>query len=168
MKKVEVTEIIKTVQEKLPGGIFFTTSDVNGKANTMTIGWGGIIVMHGVPAFLAPVRLSRFSYENIKNNRYFTVSVPLHDMKNQVALAGTKSGRDIDKFDNTGLSTTTAQSVNVPIIKECELHIEAEIMSEADMVEDRITEDVAKRYYSNHDIHTFFIGKILECYYTDR
>ncbi len=167
MKKVEVKEIANIVFEKIPKGFFLTTG--NGSVNnTMTIGWGGLQVMHSKDCFLVPVRESRYTYSLLNQNPYFTISIPLHDMKEQLKFAGTKSGRDTNKWLNHGLSSQKSQVVNIPIVKECELHLECKVISFADMVDESIEKATRSRNYPDGNLHRFYIGEIVACYYTDK
>lgn len=167
MKEINISDISQYIIENVKQGFFLNSSDGKND-NTMIIGWGGPLVMHGVEAFIVAVRESRYTYELLNNNPYFTVSIPLHDMKEQIKLAGTLSGRDIKKFGTKGLSGAKAQLVNVPIVEECELHIECKIISYANMIDESIESDTRKRYYPSGDIHRFYVGKILKVYFTDR
>lgn len=167
MKNINISEISQYIIENIGKGFFLNSSDGN-IDNTMIIGWGGPLIMHSVDAFVVAVRPSRFTYELLNKNPYFTISIPLHDMKEQIKIAGSKSGRDIHKFGTEGLTAEKAKSVNVPIVKECGLHIECKIISYADMQDESIEDRTRKLYYADGDLHRFYIGKILEVYYTDR
>lgn len=167
MTEVNINEISEYIISNIKKGFFLNSSDGTND-NTMIIGWGGPLVMHSVQAFMIAVRYSRYTYDLLSKNPYFTISIPLHDMNEQIKLAGTKSGRDISKFDTNGLNSQKALVVNVPIVKECELHIECKIISYADMEDKSIDESTRERCYPNGDLHRFYIGKILKAYYTDR
>ncbi|NMD37327.1 MAG: flavin reductase family protein [Christensenellaceae bacterium] len=167
MKDVNISDVAQLVYDNIQNGFFLNSSDGEGNDNTMIIGWGGLLTMHGEKVFLVPVRHSRYTYQLLKNNGYFTVSIPLHPMNEAIKIAGTKSGRDISKFDNKNISKAKAQIVNVPIVKECELHFECQIISQADMMPKTVVDETANCYYSTGDYHTFFVGKILKCYYTN-
>jgi len=167
MREIPVTEIAGTVLAKMrSGGVFLNTTDGQ-KPNTMVIGWGGVNAFYSTYCFTAPVKWSRYTYKILQKNGAFTVSVPLHDMKEQLAFAGSKSGRDVDKFTGHGLTAAPAQAVNAPIIRECELHIECEPLSVVQQQPEQIKKDVLDRCYPDGDLHALFIGKIVKCYYTD-
>ena len=52
----------------------------------------------------------------IKNAGEFTVSVPTKvPLAEELKFAGTKSGRDFNKFDGHGLTALPAQEVGAPI-----------------------------------------------------
>ena len=102
--------------------------------NTMTIGWGFIGYCWKKPIFAVVVRPQRHTFELIKKAGCFTVSVPTDDsLRPQLLMAGTKSGRDIDKFADRGITAAPAQSVNAPIVSECGLHFECRTLMQSDM-----------------------------------
>ena len=112
------------------------------------------------------MRTSRHSFALLKKNGAYTVSIPLHDMRKELAFAGSASGRDVDKFTGHGLTPAPAQAVTVPIVRECELHIECEPFGFTALDPANLTDDVANRFYPTSDMHTLFLGKVVRCYYT--
>lgn len=167
MKKVNYLDIMGELTEKMSGsGVFL---NVGGETpNTMTIGWGWIGYCWKKPVFAAVVRPQRHTYELLKQAGEFTVSIPTSNgLKKELAFAGTKSGRDVNKFDGHGLTPAPAQKVSAPIIAECGLHIECRTMLLQDMTGDRMDASVADRCYPERDFHTIFFGEIVDCYRTD-
>ena len=87
----------------LPGGILLTAA-ANGRTNTMTIGWGTLGMEWGIPIFTAFVRTGRFTRELLDANPEFTINVPVGQFDRKIlGFCGTKSGRDVDKFQELGL-----------------------------------------------------------------
>ena len=167
MREIPASEIAGIVAEQLGnGGVFLCTADEE-QRNVMTIGWGGVTRFFNDLCFLAPVRTSRHTFGILKRNPKFTVSVPLHAMRAELAFAGSKSGRDVNKFEGHGITAAPAQVVNVPIVAECELHIECEPAAFAELYPEQVEPAVLERWYPTRDMHTYFIGKIVRCYYTD-
>ena len=157
----------KVAQRNANGGVFLCTGD-GSRNNVMTIGWGGVLTMFGTGCFLAPVRASRFSYGLLRKNGAFTVCVPERYMKQELTFAGTESGRNVDKFVGHGLTPAPAISVNVPVVKECGLKIECEPIGFAEQNAAFLTPEVIRRWYPTmDDLHTLFLGKIVQCYFDD-
>lgn len=166
MKEVPVAQIACLIAERMAkGGVFLSTA-AGGRQNVMTLGWGGLTRFFGADCFIAPVRTSRFTYGLLRQNGSFTISIPLHDMKDHLMLAGTKSGRDLDKFAALNLTPAPAQAVLAPIVAECELHMECESLGFASLSTEGLTTLVTGRWYPTHDPHTLFMGKVVRCYYT--
>jgi flavin reductase (DIM6/NTAB) family NADH-FMN oxidoreductase RutF len=134
----------------------------------MTIGWASIGYMWRKPVFTALVRPQRHTFEMIKKAGCFTVSVPTkNELKKELLFAGTKSGRDYDKFDCHGLTAVPAQEVDAPIVKECGLHFECRTLLTQDMTPDRMDPELVNGIYAPGDFHTMFFGEIVRCYSTD-
>jgi len=53
-------------------------------------------------------------------------------MKEKVLLVGSRSGKDIDKFPEFGLTPLPADVVKPPLINECPINIECKLVDEFD------------------------------------
>lgn len=167
MKKIHYLEgMAEAVERMVHGGVFL---NVGGEQpNTMTIGWGWIGYCWRKPVFAVVVRPQRHTYGLIQRSGEFTVSVPTGvPLREELAFAGTKSGRDVNKFDGHGLTAVPALQVSAPIIAECGLHFECRTLLTQDMIGDRMDPRVIAAAYPDRDFHTIFFGEILECYRTD-
>ena len=74
------------------------------KFNTMTISWGGLGTLWNKPVTTVYVRTSRYTNEFMKDNDYFTVSFYPDECKKVLGVLGSKSGRDMDKIHESGLT----------------------------------------------------------------
>ncbi len=167
MKELNYTDVMGYTTEKMSkGGVFLT---VPGEpANTMTIGWGWIGYCWKKPVCVVAVRPQRHTYDLIKKAGCFTVSVPTDPaLTKELAMAGTQSGRDIDKFEGHGLTAVPAQQVNAPIVQECGLHFECRTVMNGFMMGDTMDAEILKRCYPENDLHELFFGEIVACYATD-
>ena len=167
MKEMNYLDVMGYVTEKMSkGGVFLT---VPGETpNTMTIGWGWIGYCWKKPVFTVVVRPQRHTYEMIKKAGCFTVSVPTDNpLKEQLAMAGTLSGRDTDKFAAHGITAAPAQQLPAPIVAECGLHFECRTLMTAMMPGETMDDEVHARCYPADDFHEMFFGEIVACYATD-
>jgi flavin reductase (DIM6/NTAB) family NADH-FMN oxidoreductase RutF len=167
MKMIPYTDVIAQATEKMShGGIFLSVA--GDTPNVMTIGWGAIGFYWTKPVFTAVVRPQRHTYPLLQKAGEFTVSVPtVHPLKQQLAFAGSASGRDINKFEGHGLTAAPAIHVAAPIVAECGLHFEVKVLLTQPMTGDNMDEWVLDRAYPGRDFHTMFFGEILACYSTD-
>jgi flavin reductase (DIM6/NTAB) family NADH-FMN oxidoreductase RutF len=93
----------------------------------------------------------------------FTVTVPAGDMKDALALCGTQSGRDLDKFKACGLKTRPGLHTESPILDLPGVQLECRILYKTPM--DPSSMDPALgTMYPARDYHTLYFGKILGCY----
>lgn len=163
-KKIKYNEYSKEMLEQLPKGAFLTVKSKD-KLNTMTIGWGNIGYIWNKPIFIVAIRYSRYTYEMIENSNEFTVSVPLKvDMKNELSVCGTKSGREIDKFKELNLTTREGNKVKTPIIDECDLHYECKIVYKQAMEPGLLDQDIKDLKYKENDYHVLYYGEIVDSY----
>jgi len=167
MKEIDYKQALEqTVKHLEKGGIFLTVGGE--KPNTMTIGWATIGCIWNKPVFMALVRPQRHTYELMKQQGEFTVSVPTTSpLKEQLIFAGRRSGRDVNKFKDNGITAIPAQKVNAPVIAECGLHFECKTLLTQDMTGDRMAASVRNGCYPSEDYHTMFFGEIVACYTTD-
>jgi flavin reductase (DIM6/NTAB) family NADH-FMN oxidoreductase RutF len=150
--------------EKLKPGVFLTTA-AGTKQNTMVIGWGGINVVWGRPMMIVLVRKIRATHELLEQSGVFTISVPLkHDLSAALAVCGTKSMRDIDKFAVCHLTAIPGRKVPAPIIGECELHYECKVLYKQPLNQADIPDLVKARYYPTGANHTVFYAEIVDSY----
>lgn len=164
MKKINAFEQGEAILKTLAKGAFLTTA-ANGKRNTMTIGWGSLGFKWGVPTFTVMVRQSRYTKELIDANGEFTVSFPVNEgFSKAISLCGTKSGRDIDKFTEAGLTTIPGETVSVPVIKGCGLHLECKIVEHYTMQADKFDKELGEKWYGAGDWHTCYTGVITAAY----
>ena len=96
------------------------TAGTADRCNTMTIGWCQAGRLWGLQTCTVYVRPERYTYQFMEDQAYFTVSVLPKDMKNAMALCGTKSGRDMDKIKECGLTVRTGAG-GAPFFEEAEL-----------------------------------------------
>jgi len=153
---------------QLPKGVFITVKDKKGVTNTMTIAWGHIGVIWGKPVFIAYVRYSRYTYDLLREAEDYTINVPKEGtLQAALKVAGTQSGRDINKFKETSLTPRRSRKVSSPVIEECELQYECKLIYTQTQEPALIPEDIKKRYYPNHDTHIMFYGEIVDTYLTE-
>ena len=149
--------------EILSKGAFLTTAHGN-EVNTMTISWGSIGFIWKKPVFTVMVRPSRHTFGLIEKSGAFTVSLPLADMQQALALCGSKSGRDINKFEAAGLKTVPGRSGSTPVIDCAGMHYECKIIYKQAMQPANIDPEVASACYAGGDHHVMYYGEITACY----
>ena len=154
-------ETIKRMQED---GLLMVTSNAEGKLNVMTIGWGSVGIMWGLPVFVALVRPSRYTYSRLEEVDEFTVNVPSKEMAKAALHCGTVSGRDSDKFKDMGFTPIPAKKVKVPIIQECIMHYECHVVQKNDVIPEALDKAITNEFYPQGDFHRVFYGQILATY----
>ena len=120
MKKyIDLWEYAGVILEQV-GTAALVTAKADGEVNSMTIGWGTLGTEWAKPIFTVFVRQSRHTKTLLDKNGEFTINVPLKgaDVKEIMRVCGTKSGRDINKIEQLGLTLEEPDVISVPGIKE--------------------------------------------------
>ena len=165
MKKVNEFEIVPAVMQQLQGGVFLTVA-AKGQTNVMTIGWALVGILWQRPVMMVAVRNSRHTFDLIEEADSFTVSVPTKDMKKELELCGTLSGRAVDKFKECRLTTRKAQKVGSPVLDIPGYHYECRRLYQS-ALDPTMMDKALDELYPKKDYHTLYFGEIVACYQTD-
>ena len=103
--------------------------DSNGKANPITLGWV-MPTSHNPPMFAISVAPQRYSHEVIKRAKCFTLVFPSAEMADLALFFGTKSGRDIDKFAESGCKVEPAKIIDSVLMTDAVANFECVVDSE--------------------------------------
>lgn len=103
--------------------VLVTCIDPHGKPNIITLAWAGT-VCSDPPTLGLGIRPHRHSYKLIEHSREYVVNIPTVDILKEADFCGMVSGKDVDKFSQTGLTPEPAEKVKPPLIKECPVNIE--------------------------------------------
>ena len=137
------------------------------RCNTMTIGWCQTGRLWNLQTCTVYVRPERYTYEFMESSDYFTVSVLPEDMKKAMSLCGTKSGRDMDKIKECGLTVRTGES-GAPFFEEAELVLVCRKLYVQDMTPDSVlpagAEKILPYYGAKGGWHRIYTGEIVEAY----
>ena len=158
----------------LQKGILLTTM-ADGRVNTMTIAWGWLGIDWNTPIFITLVRTNRLSRAFLDRNPEFTVNVPVgpHDRR-ILGIAGTKSGREMDKVAELNLHLEAAEKISVPAVRELPLTLECQVIYRQPQKPDLIPSAIRNAYHPqdvpsqvpgiNRDFHIAYYGAIVSAY----
>jgi len=166
LKETLYTEVMKEAIEQVSKGGAFLTTGYEDEINTMTIGWATMGKIWNKPILIVAVRYSRHTYKLIDNSNQFTVSFPEQgQLAKELAICGTKSGRDMDKFSECGFKPLEAGTVIAPLIDKCKIHIECKVVYKQAMEPGLIDKNIKKTFYDgNDDYHVMYYGEITACH----
>ena len=116
--------------------------DDKGKPNVMTIAWGGICCSKP-PAVTISLRKATYTYHSIMECGAYTINVPSEKYVAEADYFGIVSGKNTDKFKDTGLTPVPSEVVDAPYVKEFPLIIECKVIHAFEI-----------------GLHTQFIGEI--------
>lgn len=96
--------------------------------NMITVAWVGTICSDPAMCYIS-VRPERHSYALLMKNMEFTLNLTTVEMARATDWAGVRSGRDYDKWKETGLHPLPGEMVKSPTIEESPLSIECRVKS---------------------------------------
>lgn len=147
MREVSVGEALG---RKCPESVVMATSvDKNGKGNAMPLGWS--MITSGRPPMLAiSVGHKRHTHKLIEECGEFVLAFPAADQEEPMLFCGTHSGRDVDKFKESGFKALPAKKVKPPLIAGCVANFECKVVGKL----------------STGD-HTIFVGEVVTAHIED-
>ena len=131
------------------------------KSNTMTIGWGGVGNMWGKKVVFIAVRKSRYTKEFLDKGETFSVAFMDDSQREAMKFCGAKSGRDFDKWKETGLTPVVKDGCVYP--EEASLALLCRKLACFPMdKEGFIDPEIYPKWYPDNDMHDLYIGEITD------
>ena len=161
MKEINIRDLNKSAVKMISDEWALLTAGNKESFNTMTVSWGGIGELWGKDVAFVFVRPQRYTKEFIDREGKMTLSFFDGEYKKEMGLCGKKSGRDIDKFKETGLTPEFTdgtvyikEAANVLVLKTIAV---TEIKAD-----DILQKEIIPDCYENGDFHKVYICEILK------
>lgn len=127
--------------------------------NSMTVSWGAAGVLWGKNVVFVFVRPQRYTYEFTEANDRFSLSLMPEGYHRKMAVFGSKSGRNTDKYAVSGLTPSFYDSV--PFTNEAQKVFICRKIAFTDITPDWFTETgIDTDNYPSKDYHRMYIGEI--------
>lgn len=173
-EKIDVYEHMGEILKGVRFGVLIT-GKAEGRVNSMTISWGMVGIEWAKPVFVTFIRENRFTRSLLEKNGEFTVSIPIDDSAKKIlGFCGSKSGRDVDKAKELGLTYVEPEMVSTPGVKELPLTLECKVIYKQKQDMSAMTEEARAKFYpqdvdslstgSNKDTHVAYYGEIVNAY----
>lgn len=130
--------------------VLVTSTDPAGKPNIISVGWK-MRASVTPPVFAIGLGKTSHSGQNILASQEFVLAVPGGDLAEAVMYCGTRSGRDVDKFRDTGLTPAPAKAVKASLIAECLANLECRVIAVQEIGDHRV-----------------FFGEVVACWTSER
>ena len=130
----------------VPAVLVSTGAELDGgvRTNVMTAAWAGTVCTHP-PMLSVSIRPERYSYEFIVKSGEFVVNLTTRALLRATDFCGVKSGRDTDKWKESGLTPVPADGMRfAPAVAESPLIMACRVREQLDL-----------------GSHTMFIGEIV-------
>lgn len=139
-----------------------TGTDREGGFNSMTVSWGGIGVLWNKPSVFVFVRPGRHTYQFTENGEYFSLALMGEGMHEKMAVFGSKSGRECDKYKESGFTVCDRMGVKYP--EEAEIVLICKKTAAGDIEPSWfIDEEIDGKNYPKKDYHRMYVGEIVAC-----
>ncbi|MEE3382466.1 MAG: flavin reductase family protein [Anaerovoracaceae bacterium] len=109
-----------------PVPVVMATLGEGDEANIITIAWTGIINSKPPMTYIS-VRKARHSHPILSKTGEFVINLCTEELVKATDYCGVKSGRDVDKFKEMGLTKKPADIVKCPMIKESPINLECKV-----------------------------------------
>lgn len=107
--------------------VMVSTADRAGNSNILTIAWTGTVCTNPAMVYIS-VRPERYSYHMIKESGEFVINLTTEKLANAADYCGVRSGRQVDKWKECGLTADKAASLEyAPVISESPVNIECKV-----------------------------------------
>ncbi len=95
-------------------------------SNIITVAWTGILNTNPAQVYIS-VRPERFSHDIIEKTGEFAVNLTTSELAFATDWCGVKSGKNVNKFEEMGLTKEKLNHINCPGIKESPVTVECKV-----------------------------------------
>ncbi|MFO7918573.1 MAG: flavin reductase family protein [Anaerolineae bacterium] len=162
--KLELVDCVRPLAARLDdGGVLCTVVDESGAQNVLTLGWGQIGTGYrDNPVMTIAITPRRYSWRFLEEVPEFVIAVPDASLDDEVLFCGTRSGRDMDKFEATGLTPVSSVHVRAPSILECPYNLECRVYTRITPPHNLLTPEHRQRPLEEQ--HTIYFAEVLGIY----
>ena len=161
-----MSKFIEISPQELEGNVFqrigrqwmLVTAGTREKFNTMTASWGGLGVLWNAEVSMIFVRPERYTYEFLERETDYSLSFLAEGHRQALQFCGSRSGRDVDKVKETGL--TPAFDAAVPYFAEAEISLICRKLYYQDLDPSHFLDPAIAGNYRNAGLHRMYVGEI--------
>ena len=107
--------------------VMVTSQSADSTPNIITVAWTGVMNSEPPVVYIGVRSEGRYSYQLIKESGEFVINIPSVSQARATDLCGVVSGKDVNKFEETGLTPMPATQVKAPLIAECPVNVECRV-----------------------------------------
>ena len=165
MKEITFKELNENMISRIGSDWMLITSGDEKSFNMMTASWGGVGFMWGKPVAVAVIRPIRHTFGVVEQTKRFTLSF-FEDGKREMAVLGSKSGRDMDKMHESGFTPFALPDGQMGY-KEAWLTLECEVLYQDNLKEENfLDKSLCERWYTPEQggYHMAYVAEIKHIY----
>lgn len=159
-KEIPVSELNVNPVTMFSEGWALLTAGSRDSYNAMTVSWGATGEIWGKPSMFVFVRPQRYTHDFCEKSDYFTVSCFNGSHRKELSFFGSKSGREFDKFSETGLSAVT--DGDFVYCNEAEYIFLCRKTAKTVLQPENFFDQDIDSCYTAKDYHDIYIGEIVK------
>ena len=132
------------------------------KHNTMTASWGGVGELWGKYVSTIYIRPQRYTLEFVEREDFYSLCFFGPEYRQALSLCGSKSGRDVDKDKETGLTPRFDQAA--PYYEQARLVFICRKLYKQGMTEEAFLDKSLLDKWDDNDLQRMFIGEIVKVF----
>ena len=160
LERIDVKTLDQNVCSLIGDQWMLITAGTPERCNTMTASWGGLGVLWGTNVATCYIRPQRYTREFVEREAYFTLAFFGEEHRKALALCGARSGRDIDKVKETGLTPLFDQPA--PYFEQARLVLICRKLYTHDLDPAAFLDPAIAGSYKDGDYHRMFVGEIVK------
>jgi flavin reductase (DIM6/NTAB) family NADH-FMN oxidoreductase RutF len=161
-KAIDPEDIADNVFKLVGKEWMLITAGTGESFNTMTGAWGGLGILWEKKICFCVIRPGRYTYEFIEKSDLYTVSFFEEQYRGILTYCGTKSGRDVDKVAETGL--TPVFEKDSIFFAEARLVLVCRKIYYQDIRPEQFLDSGIDGFYPLKDYHRMYVGEIISCF----
>ncbi len=148
--------------EKFDKDWALVTAGTKDSFNSMTISWGTMGTLWSTPVVIVFIKPVRYTHSFVEKAEYFTVSFYDKKYKSALGIMGSKSGKDVDKVKEAGLTPKFLEN-GITFEEASETFVCKKIYM--DQLDIKKFPDFAKKFYASEKeapAHSIIIGQLIK------
>lgn len=132
-KTMEKQKVSVKKQQWKPGNMLYPLPAVlvslgreGEKPNMITVAWTGTVCTNPPMVYIS-VRPERYSHAILKETKTFVINLTTEKLLKATDYCGVRSGRDVDKFKETGLTAVPGPVTGCPMVEESPVNLECRV-----------------------------------------
>ena len=160
-KRMDMSRLEESAVRLIGEDWMLITAGSIGHFNTMTAAWGGLGFLWKKPTAYVFIRPTRHTFDFAEKNDFFTLSFFAEKHRDILQFCGAKSGRNVDKVKETGLTPIDFEGKAV-YFQQARLVLICRKNYYQDLDPGKFLDHGIERNYPQKDYHRMYFGEIIE------
>jgi flavin reductase (DIM6/NTAB) family NADH-FMN oxidoreductase RutF len=123
LKDLQLSQVYKLIE---PGPVVLLATVQKGRPNVMAMSWH-MMMEFNPPLIACIVSGANHTFKALSRTGECVIAIPTVELASLVVKIGNVSGRDVNKFEALGISTSPAAEVAAPLLTDCYVNLECRV-----------------------------------------